>query len=145
MNSHDSIEALRLAELGSIGKDGSAKGAPFRRATDDRPKLVDVERFGQIVVGAELHGLYRGTYFSNSRHENDLNRVVHGPDFFEEFGAAGIGQADIEDDHVHGVAPESYQGPCRISGLKDLTAPPENPVHGLADAILIVDHEHDWR
>jgi hypothetical protein len=105
--------------------------------------LVHVEGLGHIVVGAALDGLDSRAHVLDRRDDDHGDAVVEGQDLGQKCRAGGTRHAHVEEDHVHPAGPQNLEPPGALGGLEDLELFLEDHAEGLADARLVVDHEHD--
>ena len=69
-------------------------------ASQLQAKLVEVEGLGDVVVSAQLHGLHRGLHRGKTGH-HDGDRFGPAPlDVAQNFQAAAVRQAQVEQDDV---------------------------------------------
>ena len=82
---------------------------PLERALDHQPHLVHLERLGQVVVGAGLHGGDGGLGGGEGGHHDDLGVGVQLLGFRQHVQPAAVGHLEVGDDDVelargHGLA-----------------------------------------
>ena len=71
-----------------------------KRAADDRHQLLQVERLGQIFVGAALGGLDRGHEGVLRAHDDDRQIGPHALDARQQLEGVVVGHDDVGDDEV---------------------------------------------
>jgi len=71
MAADERAELPDLLEPAAQAGDLLREAARRQRALRDEEHLVDVERLGEVIVGAALHGLDGGLHRSVRRHHDD--------------------------------------------------------------------------
>ena len=85
----------------------------LERVPDDEVDFVELERLGDVVVGAELHRLHRGL---GRGHRGDHDDRGVGGDLLggaQHLQPVHLRHAQIGDDHVEGLAAERFDGGLR--------------------------------
>src|SRR5215471_4073406 len=124
------------------------RGAPLRAAPEQgahsRQELVEREGLGQVVVGAEIEPGHLVGY-AVARGEHDDRRVHAGlARGLEDAEAVALGQHDVEDDQIVGVAPEDkVQGGIAVGGRLHGVSLFLQPLPDEAqDLPIVLDHEN---
>ena len=99
----DVVEAVAVADLAAQRLDLAQQRRACRGALDDDEQLVDVERLGDVVEGAELHGAHRRLHRLGRGQHDHLRHRAGGPHALEHFEAVEAGHQDVEQDDVEGV------------------------------------------
>ena len=110
---------------------------------DDEADFVQLERLGDVVVGAQLHRLDRGLRGGDGGDDDHghvrgdlLGRAQH-------LQPVHLGHAQVGDDGVRGVATEGLDGSLAARGGEDVIAfLLEGDGEEVPHALLIIDHEH---
>ena len=88
-------------------RDSCVEGAAVGGALEDGGELFEREGLGEVVAGADAHGLDGGVDGGEGGHDDDDGvRVVLERDLFEEGEAAAAGELEVEQDEVDGAAGE---------------------------------------
>ena len=115
----------------------------FRHAAQEQAQLLQRgERFADVVVGAELHGLDRGLHRAVAGHDRDLGAGKHLLHSFEEGEPGHVGHHHVGKNDVRGLFFEQGQG--RLAAVGFHADEPEAFAHGhaeLANALLVVDNQ----
>ena len=98
-------------------------------------QVVDLERLGDVVVRAVLHGLDGGGAAAEGGHDDDLELVVLALQLLEDRQAVPIGQLDV---HHHQVRPLLVVG-----DLGDRIGPGLGDAGGVAGVLQEVGQEGD--
>jgi hypothetical protein len=91
MPADDFVEIVRPRQLGAKHFDLPLERAPFERPARQREELVLLERLGQIVEGAELHGRDRGPHRLHGGDQDYLDTFVDGFDALKHLDAVHPG------------------------------------------------------
>ena len=112
-------------------------------APQEQPQLLQGrEGLGDVVVGAELHGLDGGFNRAMSGHERDLGagqKLFH---FLKEFQSRHVRHDHVAQDNVYRLLFEKSQ--CRLATLSFQTHKAESLADGdaeFADALLVIDDQ----
>src|SRR5215472_10678740 len=94
------FKAILLIQAGAQRANLLDKSEMLQGTTHDQRQLIGIHRFSKIVISAELHGLDRRLYCSESgQDDNDHFRVLR-PDVLQQFDARRPGHLQISDDEV---------------------------------------------
>src|SRR5262245_17381743 len=91
MPADDLVEIVGACQLGAQERDLTFEGAALEGAARERQELVLLERLGQVVEGAELHGGDRRAYGLHGGHEDHFDALVDGLDALEHLDAVHAG------------------------------------------------------
>ena len=140
---HDPVEVTRPGKLGPKKHDLPFQRAPVERSTDHVQDFVLVERLGQVLEGAELHGGDRRTYGGDRGHEDDVELLIERLHPFQDFDAIHPGQADVEEDQIHVGGAHDVEGLETIGDIKDLVLVLQDHAERLAEAEVVVHDQND--
>ena len=119
----------------------------LRHAAQKQPKFFEWrKRLGDVVVGAELHGLHCGLNRAVSGHERDFGAGQKFLDLLQKFEAGHVRHDHVAEDHVHRLLFE--QGQRRLAALGFKADESQSFAHGdaeLADALLVIDDQAGGR
>ena len=132
-----------LAELQAKGADLRAHVGVLEDAPQGGEQVVDVERLGDVVVGAVLHRLDGGRGAAEGGHHDDLELGVLALQLAEDADPVLVGQLDIHHHEVGQVLGDLLDAPRRRSCRADRVAlfVQEVGEQG-ADIGFVIDDEH---
>ena len=78
-------------------------------AADEDFEAIDIEGFGDEIVGAAFHGFHGDIDRAVGGHHDDDRGVWEGEDLVDEFHAAFAAEAEIGEDEVDGFAFEDAE------------------------------------
>jgi len=105
----------------------AAEGAVFDSPVHDHEQLVLVERLGEVVGGAFLHGGDGGLDSRVGRHHDDLDFGPDAAGAAEQFEAVHLGHAQVGQQQVEGLRLERGEGIlARRTGAHFIAAGLEN-------------------
>ena len=118
------------------------QAARFERVVDEHGKFVHVERFVDVVEGAELHRFDGILDRRVGGHQDDRRVRVQLFHLLEDCQSVRVRQSVIQQDQVDGVA-RLFQGAGRRAGLQDGQAFVRQPfLDGPANERFVVHHEN---
>ena len=130
---------------GGVGAQGDVVAqelALLGRLAHQDLELLDLGRLGQVVVGAELHGLHRGGDLLKARHDDDLRVLGKLLQLAQDLDALLLGHLHVEHDDVVWILPQAGQGRLAVAHALGLqAAPPELADDELAQVRLVVGHQ----
>jgi len=115
--------------------------ALLHRAAHEREQLLVLERLGQVIEGAELHGGDGGAHGLHRGDEDHLDAVVEGLDALEHLDAVHLGQSDVEQHDVDVVGAHDVQRARAVGHVEHVVILVENQAERLSDALLVVHHQ----
>jgi hypothetical protein len=90
----------------------------FHRPIDHQRDLVDLERLGDVLVGAALHRAHGNPLGAVCRQQDDRQRLVAFPDGLYELHTIHLGHRIVGDHRVDSVEPrECLRARSRQDGL----------------------------
>jgi hypothetical protein len=116
------------------------------RTLDQEPHLVVVERLGQVVVGAALHGLHGGAHAAVGGHD-DHRGVGRGlAQLGQRLEAVDPGHADVEERQVERLGRGAGQrGGAVLDHGHRVPGLAQEPLEQPADGGLVVGHQDPGR
>jgi hypothetical protein len=127
----DAVELLHLgsaadeAAVALLGLQFLAQNAVFGLqlevvgdALQQQLEFVNAEGFGDVFVGAVLHGLHRRLHRAVAGHDDHQGFRTLGLDLAESFQAACAGQAQIEQNGIDGLGLQQAKGV--LGGIGDV-------------------------
>ena len=106
----DVLEAMLRLELLSQVLVLGAQLLPLERVLDDEVDFVELERLRDVVVGSQLHGLYRGLGRGHRGNHDDCGirgKVLGGS---EDLKPIHLRHAQVGDDRIEGLAAYRLDG-----------------------------------
>ena len=139
----DAAEGRRAGCVGAQ-RDVVAKELPLlRRLADDDVQLFDLGRLGQVVVGAELHGLHRGGDVLEAGHHDHLRRLRDRRQLAQDVDALLLRHPHVENDDVERPLANPLERGGAVGRSVDLvSAPGQLADDQLAQVPLVVGHQH---
>ena len=128
-------------------RDLADRGSGVRASAVERPQphdeLSKLERFGEVVVGAELEpGSLVVDPVGSGEHE-DRHAAAGGDDLSGDLVAGGAGDVAIEDREVVGVDAEQFQGGVAVAGdVGGDRFQPETVTDGFGHVGLVLHDQH---
>ena len=96
---------------------GSGRRAPVGGAATERPQpgrqLRERERLDQVVVGTRVETGDTVTHGVAGREHQDGDLALVAPESLGDLQSADVRQADVQDDHVDGIAGGAGNGVAR--------------------------------
>jgi hypothetical protein len=89
-------------------------------------QLVDLERLGEVIVGADLQGRHRVRDLCKSGHQDHVHGGPPLAHVTEHGQPVHLGQAHIADDDVDGASIQDRQALCSVAGFR-------HPVAGVSE------------
>ena len=114
---------------------------PLAGVPHERPQLVVVEVFGDVVVGAMLHRLHGGFDIGDRRDHDDLDQAVVLFDDAQHFEAADARQPDIEQNQVDVFAIENGKGRFAAGDPQHAIIALEDGGERVPHPLVIIDDE----
>ena len=115
----------------------------LRRLAHDDVELLDLGRLGEVVVGAELHGLHCGGDLLKARQHDDLRRLGDRGQLAQHVEPFLLRHPHVEHDDVEGRLANALERGHAVLRAVDLVAPPRELAHDqLAQVALVVGHQH---
>ena len=115
----------------------------IRHAAQEQAQLFQRrEWLGDVVVGAQLHGLHGGFNGAVPSHERNLGAGQKLFDFFQEFQTGHVGHHHVGEHDVYRLL--FKQGQRRLSAFRLQADEAKSLAHGnaeFADTLLVVDHQ----
>src|SRR5579883_889609 len=115
----------------------------FGHATQEQAQFLQRrEGFGDVVIGAELHGLHGGLDRAVAGHDRDLGAREHLLDLLQELQARHLRHDQVGQDHVGRLFLEPGQSGLAAGGFQAYKA--QGLPHGdaqAADALLVVNNQ----
>jgi hypothetical protein len=96
----DVLEAVLALDLALQPRDLSPQRALGQRLVDQEQELLDLERLGDVVVGAELDRLDRGLDRAERGDHDDVRRVGQGADVADQIEAVEVGHPQVGDHQI---------------------------------------------
>ena len=143
MATDDLVEIVRARQLGAEERDLALERPTLEGASGQRQELVILERFGQIVEGAELHGGDRGAHGLHGCDENHLDALVEGLDALEHLDAVHPGQSDVEEHEVDRGGAHDLERARAIGRVDEVVVVLEDQPERLADTEIVIDDQDD--
>ena len=113
------------------------------RLLHPHPELLEVRGLGEVVEGAEAHGVDRRLHVGEAGHDDRLQVGVLLADAGEDVDPVGVGQLEVEEEHVPLRGVERLEG--ALAGGADLHLVArllEEAGHGQAEGLLVLGDEH---
>jgi len=112
---------------GGAGQHGGLGAS--RQGGDAGQQLADVEWLGQVVVSAGGETGKHVTDLPEGGQEQHRRRYPAGPDCLTDVTPVGVGQTDVEDDHVKGAVSAVDAGKGRASSMECPLSPRSRTAH----------------
>ena len=139
----DVLETIFRADLALEVEILLQQPPPLQRALHHQFQLVRLERLGDIIEGAELHGLHRGVDLRQPGDHDDVHIGMRLLDPAQHFEAVDIGHHDVEDHHVVRIFLDFAQRlPAVLHGLDLELVAVENAQAASDDDLLVVDDQN---
>ena len=106
----DDALVARLVELGAHDHVLAHQAGLLGRLADQDVELLDARRLGQVVVGAELHGLDRGGHLLEAGHDDDLWGLREILQLAQHLDALDVRHPHVEQQHVGHLVLEMLEG-----------------------------------
>lgn len=117
----------------------------FEAVFEAEDEFLEVERFDDVVLGAEFEALDAGLGVAEGGEEDEGGAWVGLADDFGEVEAGAIGEADIEEGEVEGAEGDFVAGFADGFGPGDgVAVAAEAFGEGGADVGFVLDHEEAW-
>ena len=117
----------------------------LQRAADDDQEFVDLERFLQVVEGAEFHRLERALHCGMRRHHQDLWSLAFGrgrDELANQVEAVQLRHHVVDDEHVERTLGEQPLRVPRAGGFHDdVAGVAQRTTERLQNLFFIVDQE----
>src|SRR4051794_5238295 len=91
---------------------------PQRRAHASE-QFIHSERFGEVIVGAEIERLDLSRLIATARQHHYRHAVVAPADHAQQFMTLDIGKAEIENDEC-GLLSQQFETELAVGGFQDL-------------------------
>ena len=140
---HEVLEATLFGELALEREVFVLQALALERLLDRQAHLVELEGLGDVVVGAELHGLDRSFGGGEGGDDEDdrARRQLFGGAKHAE--TVHLPHAQVGDHEVERVALHGVDGAFSAVGHRDVVAVlPERDAQQVPHAALVVDDEH---
>ena len=138
----ESAEGLRAGRVGAERHVLAEQLGLLRGLAHDHVELLDLGRLGQIVVGAELHGLDRSRDLLKAREHNHLGRLGNPREVAQHLQAFLLGHPHVEhDDVVRRLSNALERGDTVLGTVHLVTAPPKLADDELPQVPLVVGHQ----
>jgi len=115
------------------------EAAVFHGPLHLQAQLVEIERFGQIVVGPFLDGLHGSLHGGEGRHDHHGNGGIDLLDTDQGLQAGDLQHPDIHEDQIEGRLADRLDGRSAVVGLSYRVSPPrqQGPEHGAVGPVVI--------
>ena len=115
----------------------------FERPVEAHDEMIDIDWFGDIVVGSGLHRFDRGGDLPIGGDHDDDGLLLDLLDLLEYVHTAYAGKLKVQDDRLGCLLGEEVQGPLAAGDGGDYMAFVfEGPRNEMSDGILIIDHHY---
>ena len=94
----------------------------FQRLSDDDGEFVEVERFADVVVGPQPHGVDGRFEAAVGGHHDDHDLLIVFLDLFQDLNAVDARHLDIEQHQIGLFLPNQAQRLFAVTGGNDLVA-----------------------
>src|SRR3569832_15859 len=139
---NDVAEPVAAQQLAPQPGDFLAQRTAFQHLADAQSQLVRVDRLGQVVVGAQAHGLHRGFDGSVGGHHDAFSRVGDILEIRQQGQAVFRPDPHVGDDQVHDMAVQLGPGLFQIGGFQcDVAIAFEEQAQGFSYGEFVVDDE----
>ena len=118
------------------------QSADGKRLAHDLLELFGVQRFDQIVVGPQFHGLDGGVRRSMSRDEDDKTPGIETAEVVKDIKARAVAEANVQQDYVgrlFGGQLQTFGGRLRTKHLNGLFR--EDLLDAEVNARFVVNHQ----
>jgi hypothetical protein len=137
------LEAVLALDLALQPRDLSPQRALGQGLVDQEQELLDLERLGDVVVGAELDRLDRGLDRAEGGDHDDVRRVGEGADVADQIEAVEVGHPQVGDHQLDWLGARGLEaggaaagGPDPVAGVGQLLG------QELAHRVVVLDDEH---
>ena len=86
---------------------------------DQEEEFVQIDGFGQVVIGSLFHGLHRGFHRPESCQQDDHHLRVQPLQLLEELNSVHPRHSEVRQNQVEGPSFDSIQGSGPVSGRAD--------------------------
>ncbi len=125
-----------------VGADFVGEGVPLHGGGDGLADGGDVEGFVEVIAGAQAQGLADGVHRLVGGEHDDFDGGLDGLEFFQDFGAAHAGHADVQDGGVDFVLCGPVRGRRGPSeAMSKVVIVLENDAQGLPRPFLVIHDE----
>ena len=112
-------------------------------AAEEEAKFIERSKgLGDVIVGAELHGLDRGFDRSVAGHDGDFEAGMSALGLLQEFDAGHAGHDHVGKDHVYGLFVEQGESGVGVLGFEAIQAQRLGDGDAeAADGLLVIDNQ----
>ena len=136
-------EAPGLLELSPQERDFAHDIGPLHRLVDQDPQPAEVDRLGQVVIGALLHRLHRGLDGGIAGEEDDRGGGQLAAKGLQQLEPIQARHDQIGDDDRRAKGQSLFEGLGAVGRLLDLEAPGGKEISKPgARCLLVIDDQH---
>src|SRR6185503_4544457 len=135
------VEILAPGQLGPQEDDLALERALLEGAANDGQDLLLVERLGEVIERAQLHGRHRGADSLDRGDQDHVELVVEGLDALQDLQPVHAGETDVQKHQIHLVGAHDVEGLGAVRDVENLVLVLQDQAKGFPQSGVVVHHQ----